>query len=315
MADELYDILIIGGGPAGGTAALYTSRAGLRVLVLDRPGRSGSLAATEHVANYPGMPGPVSGAEIVRTIREQARVFGAEFREEVAVGADLTGEPKVVFTAEGNAFQARAVIIATGALERKVKIPGEEEFLGRGVSECATCDAAFYRDKTAIVAGGDDHAALEALALARMAARVVFATPTGKPLISPHLLAELHAHPTVELQLGWRLKAVIGDDHVRGAQFLTADGPRTLEADGVFLYLGGAKPTTSFLNQQLPLNDDGAIITNVDYSTAVPGVYAIGDAIARHVKQAVVAVGEGCMAALAVERDLRGREKIALDYK
>jgi len=312
--DAIYDVVIIGGGPAGNTAALYTARAELRTLVLEKPGRSGALASTEHLANYPGVPGPVTGSALVATIRQQAEAFGADYSAGTVISVDLGSDPRAVFTNEGNYYQTRGVIIATGALERQAKIPGEEEFLGRGVSTCATCDAPFYRGKTVIIAGNDDSAGEECLAVARFAAASLLMTPTLPPRISPDMLAVLAAHPVVSINHGWRLREILGDDRFRAARFQTLQAEQIVPADGIFVLLGGAKPSTGFLRGQLSLDAEGAILTNPDHSTTIPRVYAIGDVAAGHVKQAIVAAGEGCVAALAIEKELRGRQKLSLDY-
>lgn len=312
--DAIYDVVIIGGGPAGNTAALYAARAELRTLVLEKPGRSGALASTEHLANYPGVPGPVTGSALVATIRQQAEAFGAVYCAGTVISVDLGSDPRAVFTNEGNYYQTRGVIIATGALERQAKIPGEEEFLGRGVSTCATCDAPFYRGKTVIIAGNDDSAGEECLAVARFAAASLLMTPTLPPRISPDMLAVLAAHPVVSINHGWRLREILGDDRFRAARFQTLQAEQIVPADGIFVLLGGAKPSTGFLRGQLSLDAEGAILTNPDHSTTIPRVYAIGDVAAGHVKQAIVAAGEGCVAALALEKELRGRQKLSLDY-
>lgn len=313
MIDQ-YDVIIIGGGPAGNSAALYTARAELHTLVLDKPGRGGSLAAAQLIANYPGVPGPLPGAELVSIMRAQAEACGAEYRAEVAISVQLDGDLKTVYTSDGGEYQARALILAAGALERRTRIPGEEEFLGRGVSTCVTCDAIFYRGKTTIVTGSDDFAAEEALSLARYADKVIFLIPTHKPMISAELLEDLQRHPLIEVRLGWRVREISGDDVVRGAQAQGPDGETYLAADGVFLYLNGAKPTTGFLYGQLALNDDGAVIVDRNYATSIPRVYAIGDITANHICQAIVAAAEGCIAALAVDKELHSRTRVLVDY-
>ncbi|MHB9134154.1 MAG: NAD(P)/FAD-dependent oxidoreductase [Armatimonadota bacterium] len=313
--DEVYDVVIIGGGPGGNTAALYTARAGLKTLVLAKPGASGSLSLSEHIANFPGVPGPVHGTEVVNIIRRQAEYCGAEYRHEVVVTAELSSDPKMVYTNEGGVYPTQALIIATGAQERQTKVPGEEEFLGRGVSTCTTCDAPFYQGKTAIVTGNDDYAAEECLVLARYATKIHFMLPTTKPAISPGSLAELGQNPVIEMRHGWRLREVIGGENVHGGRFNTAEGEVTVDADGIFIYLGGARPCTSFLQGQLPLDETGAILVDRNYATGIPKVYAVGDVIAGHIRQAVVAAGEGCIAALMVEKELHQRQKVTPDYK
>lgn len=312
---NLYDLIIIGAGPAGSTAALYAARAELRTLVLSRPGRSGSLAKADLIANWPGAEGPLAGIELLARMRTQAEGFGAAFRTMPVSAVAFEGETKMVFGNAGETLEARAVLIATGALERKAHVPGEEKFLGRGVSVCGTCDGALYRGKTVIVAGNDDCAADECLALARFAARQYFLCPTQSSAISPALLQAMEAHPSIEFRRGWGVREIQGDDSMRAILAATPEGEVRMEADGIFMLLGGAKPTTGFLYGMVPTNDDGAILVHPDFSTAVPRVYAAGDVTANHpVRQAVVAAADGCVAALAVERDLRGRARLKADY-
>jgi thioredoxin reductase (NADPH) len=314
MGQPIYDVVVIGAGPGGASAAIYTSRADLRTLVLDKPGRTGSLAYAEVVANYPGVAGPLSGTELVTRIRAQAESFGAIFGHDVVLGVQFDAEPKLVF-GEKATYETRAVIIATGAHERNNLLPGEQEYLGMGVSTCATCDAAFYRGKHVTVTGNDDHAAEEALAIAHFARTLVLAVPPGRSLLSPEALASLAGAGKVIVRQGTRIRAIAGDGtRVTGATLLTPEGETTIETDGVFLFVGGAKPSVGFLQGALPLDETGAIIVNEDRSAAVPRVYAVGDVAARHVRQAVIAAAEGCIAALAAERDLRGKKQLGRDY-
>jgi thioredoxin reductase (NADPH) len=194
----IYDVVIIGGGPAGATAAIYTSRAGLSTLVIDKGLTAGALGITGKIANYPGVLEEISGAELLERMRNQARSFGAEFISDKVIGTDLLPEVKTVFGNAGN-YISHSVIIATGSMGRGTHIKGEEELLGHGVSYCATCDAAFFRNQEVVVAGSSDEAIEEALFLTRFVSRVHFFCPTPELKAPQHLIDELSENPKVTL--------------------------------------------------------------------------------------------------------------------
>jgi thioredoxin reductase (NADPH) len=311
---EPYDVLIIGGGPAGATAALYAARAELRVLVLDKGATSGALGMTAKIANYPGIPGEISGLELVQRIRAQAESFGATFVPDKAQTIDLSAELKTVW-GNGGAYAARAVIIATGSMGRGQRVPGEDRLLGRGVSYCATCDAAFFRNQEVAVAGHSDEALEEALFLTKFAARVHLLVPAPELKADPELVAEARAHAKLELHLATALREVLGDERVTGVRIAPrGEAPRDLPVTGAFIYLQGGKPETGFLQGQLPTSSAGCLLVNAEYQTAIPGVYAIGDVLCQHVKQAVVAAAEGAVAAMAIEKQLHHRRQLAVDW-
>ncbi|MFN3706003.1 MAG: NAD(P)/FAD-dependent oxidoreductase [Thermoflexales bacterium] len=313
-AASLWDVAIVGGGPAGATAAMYAARADLRVIVLDKGLTASALGITSRIANYPGVPEEISGAELLRRMREQAQRFGAVFVQDKVQAVDLESDPKLLF-ANGGTYEARAVIIATGSMARGQRVKGEAELLGRGVSYCATCDGAFFRDQDVAVAGNTDEAVEEALFLTRFARTVHFLAPTPRIHAPEPLLHELSSQPNVRLYLGAALREVIGGDHVTGVRVALRDGgEQVLPVSGAFIYLQGGKPATDFLAGQLPLNETGCVRVDAEYRTTIPGVYAIGDVLCNHVKQAVVAAAEGAIAAMAVEKALRGRKQLAVDW-
>lgn len=309
----LYDVVVIGGGPAGATAALYAARAGFRTAVIDKGLTAGALGMTDKIVNYPGVPGPLSGAELVRRIRDQAASFGAEFFADRVLRVDLRAEPKAVWGGEG-LYPARVVIIATGAMGRSRRIPGEERFLGRGVSYCATCDGAFFRGQEVAVVGNNDEAVEEALALARFASRVHFFNPTADLRASAELAEELTSHPQVVLYPAMRVAEVQGQDRVETVRVRSGDREEVIPVRGVFVYLQGNVPVTDFLDDQLPTGDGGCLLVDENFQTAIPGVFAVGDVLCRHVKQAVVAAAEGAVAAMAAGRLLSGRQKLRPDW-
>lgn len=312
--DNLYDIIIVGGGPAGATAAIYTARAGLKTVVIDKGITTGALGVTGRIANYPGITEELSGAELLERMRAQARSFGTEFISDKVIGVDFSADSKTVF---GNAgvYSSRVVIIATGSMGRGTKIKGESELLGRGVSYCATCDAAFFKGQQVLVAGSSDEAVEEALYLTRFASRVHFLCP-GSELKAPQaLVQELTASPNVILYTDAALREISGNGTVEAARFeQKGKGETTLPVSAAFIYLQGGRPITDFLQGQLDISESGCLLTDREYRTSIPGVYAAGDVLCNHVKQVVIAAGEGALAGMAAEKALRGRKNIVVDW-
>lgn len=314
--NNIFDMIIIGGGPAGATAAMYAARADLKVGVLDKGLTTGALGTTSKIANYPGLEGEIRGAELLQTMRKQAVEFGAEFINDKAIGTDLMGDPKVVFGNLG-VYKARSVIIATGSMGRNNLIKGEAEFLGRGVSYCAVCDAAFFKDKEVAVIGKSDEAVEEALYLARFARTVHFFAPGKEVNVNEEELAGLQSTKNIVVHPGTIVKEIFGVEKVAGVRFLDREaglGEESLDVDGVFVYLQGGKPITDFLQGQLEISNEGCVQVNHENQTSLPGVYAIGDVICTHVKQAVIAAGDGAIAAIAAEKWLRGKSKARVDW-
>lgn len=313
-APILYDVLIIGGGPAGATAAIYTSRARLKTLVIDKGLTSGALGITSKIANYPGVTGEVSGAELLELMRGQALSFGVELVSDRVIGVDLLSEVKTVFGNLG-AYAGKSVIIATGSMGRGTRVKGEDELLGRGVSYCATCDAAFFRDKEVLVAGNSDEAIEEGLYLTKFASRVHFLSPTSELKAPKDLVDELIANPKVILYRETSLREIIGSERVEAVRLEQKGQPeQTIPVAGAFVYLQGGRPITDFLQGQLEISDSGCLVVDSEFMTAVPGVFAVGDVLCNHIKQVVVAAGEGAVAGMAVEKVLRGRKQIKADW-
>ncbi len=312
--EQPYDVAIIGGGPAGASAAIYTARGKYRTLVLDKGLTAGALGLTHQIANYPGVPNAVSGAELLAIMRQQAESFGAEFVQDRVLSVDLAGDPKVIITGEG-AYTARAVILATGSMGRARGVKGEEEFLGRGVSYCATCDGAFFQGLEVAVAGNTDEAAEEALHLAKYASRVHLLVPTPELKVGEQLAQAVESHPVIDVHYGTRLREILGDRLVTGVRIAPRDGEETiLPVRGAFVYLQGNRPITDFLQGQIPVNETGCLQVDAQYQTSIPGVFAVGDLLCNHVKQAVVAAADGVIAAMAVDRLLSGRAALRPDW-
>ena len=311
--NTMYDIVIIGGGPAGATAALYTARSGLKTIVIDKGLMTGALGITGKIANYPGVT-ELSGSELLTTMREQARSFGAEFVSDRIIGVDLQSELKSAFGNNG-VYSGKALIIATGSMGRGKQIKGESEYLGRGVSYCATCDAAFFKGQEVLVAGSSDEAVEEALYLTNFANKVHFLNPADTINAPDNLISELSGKGNVDIYSEARLKEIQGNGKVESAVFTRkGDKEVILQIDGAFIYLQGGKPITDFLQGQLELNESGCLIVDREYRTAIENVYAIGDVLCNHIKQVVIAAGEGAVAAISAEKAIRGRRKAIVDW-
>ena len=311
---ETYDVVIIGGGPAGATAAIYTARAALKTLVLDKGLTAGALGITAKIANYPGITGEISGAELLQRMRAQAESFGATFVQDRVQAVDLTGETKIIYGNTGT-FHTRAVIIATGSMGRGQRVKGEDKLLGRGVSYCATCDAAFFRGKDVVVAGNSDEAVEEALFLTRFVNHLTLISPTPELKVPEHLRADIFAQPNVQVILGASPREILGEERVEGVRIARrGQGEEILPASGAFIYLQGGIPITDFLQGQLEITNTGCLLVDKEFQTALPGVFAVGDVLCNHVKQAVVAAAEGAVAGMAVEKSLHGRQQIAVDW-
>jgi len=312
--DGLYDLVVIGGGPAGATAGLYGARAGLRTLVVDKGLRSGALGLAQRIANYPGAGGELSGAELLERMRDQARSQGAEFAQGKVVASMLREGAHELLIGDGS-YRGRAMVIATGSMGRAPSVAGEEEFVGKGVGYCATCDAAFFRDKTVAVVGDSDEAGEETLLLAKLAGQVHLVVPGKEAKMDSDLLAQVESHPLVDVHMATSLRQISGGEQVEKVRLRPPGGEEyELSVAGVFIYLQGARPAVDFLGGQLELDEKGHISVDEWFSASAPGVFAAGDVIGPRVRQVVVAAAQGAQAAMAAERYLSGRAGIRPDW-
>ncbi len=312
--DTHYNVIVIGGGPGGASAAIYTARSKHRTLVIDKGLTAGALGLTHKIANYPGVPGEVSGADLLETMRQQAEAFGAEFVQDKVLSVDLKSTPKVVFASNGT-YTADAVVLATGSMGRARGVKGEEEFLGRGVSYCATCDGAFFQGLEVAVAGNNDEAVEEALHLAKFASKVYLLVQTPDLKVDARLVEEVERHTVIEVRYATRVREILGEQLVNGVRIAPREGEETvLPVRGAFVYLQGNKPITDFLQGQVQATETGCLVVDEQYQTTLPGVFAIGDLLCNHIKQAVVAAADGVIAAMAIDRQLNGRSTLRPDW-
>ena len=309
------DVAIVGGGPAGCTCALYTSRADLNTVVLDKNPAVGALAITHQIANYPGVSTEMRGDELLDLMRDQAVEYGTKYCRSQVFGVDVTGEYKIVYTPDAT-YKAKALVLATGAMGRQASFKGEDTFLGRGVSYCATCDGAFYRNKEVAVIGVNQEAIEEAQVLTKFASTVHWITakdPKEDDLHAKTLLAETN----IKHWSRTRLVSIDGDDTgVTSIDLKTrpSNNIDKLLVEGVFVYSSGSKPITDFIAGQVELKDDGGIKVDDLMATNIEGVWAIGDIRNTPFKQAVVAAADGCIAAMAIDRFLNSRKTIKVDW-
>lgn len=307
----MYDVIIIGGGPAGSSAAIYTARGRLKTLVIDKAPNAGALALTHKIANYPGVEGEHTGKELLERFRRQAQSFGAEYLQTTITAVDVEDEVKTVFTADG-VFEAKAVIFATGSKGRNRMLPGEERLLGKGVSTCATCDGAFYTGKKVAVIGDSEEALEEVMALAKFAEAIELIVPRAE-LQGVERMPDL---PRTNIRYRTRPLEVVGDQWVEGLKVRSASGEEeVLPVDGVFIFLSGSKPGTDLLQGQVPLDEEGYMVLDALMQSPVPGVFGAGEVRRTPVKQAVVAAADGAIAAMAVDKYIHKRDQVVPQYK
>ncbi|MBM3421648.1 MAG: FAD-dependent oxidoreductase [Chlorobi bacterium] len=313
MQNDLYDVIVIGGGPAGSSSALYTSRAGLKTLVIDKDPHAGALGMAHLIANYPGVPEALSGMELLELMKLQAVSFGAEYLRDKVTAIDPDGEVKSVFTVSGKFFRTSSLILATGAMGKNSEIPGEKRLVGMGVSYCATCDAAFYRGKEVGVYGKNRETVEEALVLSRLASKVIVLCPASKLSVAEDEASVLLSEKNVEIRYHSKIVAVNGDKELESVTLEGVEHP--LPVDGLFIYISGSAPVLDFIGGRLDTSQCGCLKVNREFATSSPGVFAAGDMLCKEIKQAVIVAAEGCQAALYADKYLRGRQKPNNDYR
>jgi thioredoxin reductase (NADPH) len=297
-----YDIVVIGAGAAGLTAAQYGARANLKTLVLEQTATGGQCLQIEGLENYPGFPDPIDGYDFTERFERQAKQFGAEFLIATVTRLDKRGEGFVVETSEGE-ISASAVILATGAKHRHVGVPGEVELAGRGVSYCATCDGPFFRNRRILVVGGGDAACDEATFLSKLTDKVTMIHRRDRFRAQPALAERVLSNPNITVRFNTVLTRItsisnpMGIDQVGGVTLADVDTGETedIEMDAVFVFVG-SDPQTNLV-PTVPKDEAGYVVTDQSMQTAVPGLYAVGDVRATPFRQLIVAAGEGAVAA------------------
>jgi thioredoxin reductase (NADPH) len=304
---ELYDVVIIGGGPAGLTAGIYTSRAQLSTLVINKGAAGGLAATTEWIENYPGFAEGVAGAELGRAMQTQAQRFGTEFFNAEPEAVNLSADPKTV-RVKGKDIKARSVVIATGTTPKKLRVPGEAELYGRGVSYCATCDGPFFADKELVVVGAGSSGVQESLFLAKFAAKITIVEFLATIQAEKILIERFNKTGKGSFLLNHEVVAIEGKDTVTGVRVRDrgSDEEKLIPAGGVFIYVG-LLPQTEVFKDALKLDKWGYIQTDRSLRTSIAGVWAAGDAVSGATRQIAAAVGTGATAGIEVEHYLSSK--------
>lgn len=298
---EIYDVVIVGAGPAGITAGIYAKRARLRTVVIEKLGVGGQIVLSDSVENYPGFP-EISGYELMQKFEEQARAFDLEIEDGEVLAIRDEGEYKLVKTDDRD-YKTRSVIVASGAKSSRLDVKGEEEFIGKGVSFCATCDGFFFRGKDVLVVGGGNSAITEALFLSKIVNKVYVAHRRSELRAAKILQERAFADPKIEFVWNSVVEEITGKDAVEGVvlrDVVTEERSR-LAVSGVFMYVG-LVPNTEFIDAEK--DEAGFILTDEMLATSIPGVFAAGDCRTTQLRQVATAVGDGALAAVSVERYL-----------
>ena len=300
---RFYDLVVVGGGPAGLTAAFYASREGLSTLVLERSSLGGQAALTERLDNYPGFPAGLTGNDFGKRLVEQSKRFDVEMisAAEVALIRE-EGHDRVVRTEDGAEYRAHAVILAPGNAYKRLGAEGEDDLIGAGIHYCATCDGPFYKGREIVVVGGGNSAAEEGSFLTQFASRITMLVRGDKLTASKIYHDKVMNHPNITVRFNTSVKRFLGDKHLEGVIIEAPGGEETMRPAAVFVFIG-LKPNTEFLKGTVDLTRDG-FIDAPEFATSLPGVFAAGDARAGSTKQVASAVGEGAAAALAVRHYL-----------
>ncbi len=300
----MYDVIIIGGGPAGLTAGLYNARARLNVLLLERLAPGGQVLTTDWVENYPGFPDGVSGFELVDRMKTQAEKFGLKIQSEEVTRLDLSPNRKVVLTA-GGPLETKSIILCCGATWKKLGVEGEDQLMGKGVSFCATCDGPFYRDQEVAVIGGGDTAVEEAIFLTRFVSKVHLVHRRDKLRATKVLQERAMSQEKIEFIWDCIPVKIVGEKGVEGIELKNVKTQDVFRKNvqGIFVFIG-TLPNTGIVKELIRLDENGFVVTDDNMQTSVPGVFAAGDIRSKLFRQITTAVGEGATASYAVEKYL-----------
>ncbi|MDQ7095173.1 thioredoxin-disulfide reductase [Desulfosporosinus sp. PR] len=302
-----YDLVIVGGGPAGLTAGIYGSRAKLKTAIIEKAALGGQASATREIANFPGFLENSGGPELMKAMSDHAQRFGAEIIKDEVTKLELEGERKNLWTKKGSRMTAKAVILAAGSQPRSLNIPGEKKFRGRGVSYCATCDAEFFENEQVVVVGSGDAALEEAVFIAKYASRVTVIVIHDEGHVDCNKVSAEKAFQNPSIEFLWHsvLTEIEGHEDVESVTIknLKTNSTTRFKTNGVFIYVGGV-PQTEFLKKQVAEDEAGYILTNDLMETSLKGVYAAGDVRAKYLRQVITAASDGAIAAVAAERYL-----------
>ena len=303
---HVYDMVIVGGGPGGYTAALYAARAGLDTVVLEKLSAGGQMALKHQIDNYPGFEEGIDGFALAEKMQAQAERFGAKTEYAEVTEMDLAAQPKVVETSEGT-FYGKTVVLATGANPRELGVAKEKELVGRGIAYCAACDGMFYRGKTVVVVGGGNSAAADALLLSRIAEKVIVVHRRDTLRATKIYHEPLMQAENVEFRWNSVVAELLSEDKLTGIRLkdVNTGEESVLACDGVFVSVG-RKPATDLVRGQVELNEAGYVIAGETTETNIPGVYAVGDMRTKLLRQVVTAVADGAMAVHVAEKYLAG---------
>lgn len=300
-----YDAIIIGAGPAGLTAGIYLSRARLKTLIISEGMAGGQMILTHEIANYPGVES-TNGYQLANIMKKQAIAFGCDIRTNVSIQEmSLKGELKSVSISDGQVYTSHSVILTPGGRSRTLGVPGEDQFKGRGISYCATCDGDFFTDKEIVVVGGGNSALEEAVSLTKYASKVTIVHQFDHFQAFEHAVEEATQNPKISFLMESRITAFQGSDSIESVDIENLRNGRIMKykTNGVFIFIGYL-PNTEFLKDHIELNQYGEIVVGPDMSTGIKGVYAAGDSIAKRFRQITTAVGDGTVAALAASNYL-----------
>jgi thioredoxin reductase (NADPH) len=301
----LYDVMIIGSGPAGLSAGIYAARSGLKTVILERAIVGGQITSAHQVENYPGFPEAIEGFELTERMRQQAERFQAQFLDEEVTAIGMEGLCKIVETRE-NKYRTKALIVCTGASPRRLNVPGEERFMGRGVSYCATCDGALYRDKVVAVIGGGDSAVEEGIYLTHFARKVYIIHRRDELRAQKILQERAFQNPKIEFIWNSVVQEIYGTDKIEKLEIFNRQTQQIsyLPVDGVFIYVG-ILPNNKLLESRINLDEAGFVYTDEFMHTNIPGVYAAGDIRHKVLRQVVTATSDGAIAAFNAEKWIR----------
>ena len=302
--EKIYDMVIVGGGPAGYTAALYAARAGMDALVLEKLSAGGQMALSHRIDNYPGFEEGIDGFSLAQKMQLGAENAGAKSEYAEVYQMDLLANPKRIVTSEGE-FLARTVAIATGAGPRELGVAGEQTLIGRGIAYCAACDGMFYRDKVVAVVGGGNSAVADALLLSRIAKKVILIHRRDSLRADRIYNSQLEQAENLEIRWNSQVEELIYDEKLRGIRLKNVNSGEleVMELDGLFVSVG-RKPATELVRGQLELDSGGYIIADESTKTNIPGVYALGDVRTKELRQIVTAVADGAVAVHRAQHDL-----------